>query len=84
MSTLVNIADMDKVTLKEALELFKTKTALANAMGVTLAAVSKLKDPLSARIEARIAMAMLRHSVKANDAININNQPRPMNEGVNE
>lgn len=75
---------MDKVTLKEALELFKTKTALANAMGVTLAAVSKLKDPLSARIEARIAMAMLRHSVKANDASETNQQPRPMNEGVNE
>ncbi len=84
MSTLVNIADMDKVTLKEALELFKTKTALANAMGVTLAAVSKLKDPLSARIEARIAMAMFRHSVKANDASETNQQQRPMNEGANE
>jgi plasmid maintenance system antidote protein VapI len=60
LSTLVNIVFMKKVTLAQALASFKTKSALAKAMGVSRAAVSKLKDPLTDRVEARIAVALYR------------------------
>jgi hypothetical protein len=60
LSTLVNIAYMKKVTLSEALATFKTKTALAKAVGSSLAAVSKWKDPLTPRIEARVYSALTR------------------------
>jgi hypothetical protein len=58
---------MKKVTLSDALSHFKTKTALAKALGISLAAVSKWKEPLSDRIESRIAMALIRsgkHKIK--------------------
>jgi len=51
---------MKKVTLSEALATFKTKTALAKAVGSSLAAVSKWKDPLTPRIESRVYSALMR------------------------
>lgn len=60
LSTLVNIARMKKVTLEQALASFKTKSALAKAMGVSRAAVSKLRNPLTDRVEARVAIALQR------------------------
>lgn len=78
---------MKKNILKK---IFGSFTKAADALGVTKGAITFWPEELSQHHIDRIRGACVRLGIynpeifETNDAININNQPRPMNEGVNE
>lgn len=78
---------MNKNILKK---IFGSFTKAADALGVTKGSISSWPEELSQHHIDRIRGACVRLGIyspeifETNDAININNQPRPMNEGVNE
>lgn len=78
---------MNKNILKK---IFGSFTKAADALGVTKGSISSWPEELSQHHIDRIRGACVRLGIynpdifEANDPINTNNQPRPMNEGVNE